>query len=103
MNPERIQFALSLPTAPTFDRGVYQTFEFESLSKAENFAEFVADMADNHGIGVSCQIHSRTYVVRVLVRTLYDASEASPAIGAWEFLDKVEDIHLDWSPPVQES
>ena len=59
MKPERIQFAPSLPVLPTVDRGVYQTFEFESLSKAENFAAFTEDMADNHGLDVTCLVNSR--------------------------------------------
>ena len=105
MKPERIQFAPELPTISTANRGVYQTFSFETRSKAENFTSFAQDMADNHGLVVNCLTHPRTFDTRVLVETVPDAEsgQPQPMIGAWQFLDKVEAIHKAWSSPAEAS
>jgi hypothetical protein len=96
MKPERIQFA---PLFPQPSWGFYQTFWFETYSKADNFSRFVADMAENHGREVSLAIDPVVFELTLLVRAEDDAE----AEVARQFADKVVGQFVEWSAPVTAS
>jgi hypothetical protein len=96
MKPERIQFAPLISLPPL---GIYRKFWFTSYDKAENFSEFVLDMAENHGVEVECSIDSVDARLTLEVPADVDGDLAR----ARAFADKVAGIHADWSSPAEVS